>query len=161
MIRNVVFDMGGVLMRFEPEVFLDRFGVTDPQDRILLTREVYRSVEWVMTDRGTLTPEEAAKTICERLPQRLWETADKLITQWDDPILPVPHMEQLLQELKQKGYGIYLLSNAGTNHARYWPRVPGKDCFDGLLVSADVHYLKPQPEIYRLRRELRAAGVGI
>ena len=33
MIRNIVFDMGNVVIRFDPFHFLDRAGVSDPEDR--------------------------------------------------------------------------------------------------------------------------------
>ena len=57
---------------------------------------------------------------------------------------------RLIGELKSKGYGIYLLSNASYRQHEYWPRVPASRFFDGTLVSADVKLVKPQPEIYRL-----------
>ena len=53
MIRNIIFDMGQVLIRFNTEVFLDRFASDcTPEERTLLLREVYLSAEWIMQDRG-------------------------------------------------------------------------------------------------------------
>ena len=149
MIRNIVFDMGQVLLRFVPDYFLERCGV-EGEDRGLLKREVYQSLEWARMDRGSLTDEQAAELICRRLPERLHETVHELIDRWDRPILPVEGMEELIAELKEKGYGIYLLSNASYRQHEYWPRVPASRCFDGTMVSADVKLVKPQPEIYRL-----------
>ena len=57
-------------------------------------------------------------------------------------------MEELIRELDGLGYGIYLLSNATAALHRYFPRIPGSDCFRGGVVSADWQLLKPQPEIY-------------
>ena len=45
MIRNIVFDMGNVLLRFDRDFFLDAVGVQD-SDRRLLLNNVYLSVEW-------------------------------------------------------------------------------------------------------------------
>ena len=59
-------------------------------------------------------------------------------------------MYDLVAELKRKGYGIYLLSNASVRQHDYWPRIPASRFFDGKLISADVKVIKPQPEIYRL-----------
>ena len=56
MIKNIVFDMGNVVIRFERDSFIDRFGVT-PEEREMLNREVFLSAEWVMLDRGTLDDE--------------------------------------------------------------------------------------------------------
>lgn len=152
MIRNIVFDMGGVLIRFDPVYFIQRLGV-GPEDEALLLREVFRSVEWVSLDRGTLTVEDAVERICRRLPQRLHDTAKALVAMWDRPILPIEGMYELVEELKEAGYGIYLLSNASVRHSDYWPRVPASRFFDGELISADVLLLKPQPEIYKLLLE--------
>lgn len=62
MIKNIIFDMGNVLLRFDPDSFLDRYKVEGP-DRTLLKNKVFRSVEWVMLDRGTLTEETAEQRI--------------------------------------------------------------------------------------------------
>ena len=150
MIKNIIFDMGNVLIYFDRDVFLDRIGLNDPKDRELLKREVYLSLEWSRMDRGSLTDDEAADIIAQRVPSHLRDAVHKLVNEWDRPILPVPGMEELVRELKEKGYGIYLLSNASLRQHVYWKRVPGADLFDGTLVSADVHLVKPQPEIYEL-----------
>lgn len=149
MIRNILFDMGQVLIRFDQAYFIQRLSVAE-EDVPLLLREVYRSVEWVQMDRGTIAEEQAKIRICARLPERLHEPAEKLICMWDRPILEIPGMFELVQELKELGYGIYLLSNASVRQHEYWPRVPASRFFDGKLISADVHVIKPQPEIYRL-----------
>ncbi|MBQ6366163.1 MAG: HAD family phosphatase [Oscillospiraceae bacterium] len=150
MIKNIIFDMGNVLIYFNREIFLDRVGVTDPEDRKLLLREVYLSLEWSRMDRGSLSDEEAADIIARRVPERLRRQVHQLVNEWDRPILPVPGMEDLVRELRVNGYGIYLLSNASFRQHVYWPRVPAADLFYGTLISADVHLVKPQPEIYEL-----------
>ena len=152
MIRNILFDMGNVLIYFDRSLFMDRLGVTE-EDKKLLMREVFLSVEWVRMDRGTMVEADAVKSCCARLPERLHESAKKLIAMWDRPILPVPGMYELIEELKGKGYGIYLLSNASLRQHEYWPNIEASRFFDGKLISADEGIIKPQPEIYRLMLE--------
>ena len=152
MIRNIVFDMGNVLIRFDRDYFIDRLGVA-PEDKPLLKREVFLSLEWARMDRGSMTDEEAAESVCRRLPQRLHDAARKLVSMWDRPILPIEGMYELIEELKANGYGIYLLSNASYRQHDYWPRVEASRFFDGTLISADEKVVKPQPEIYRLLLE--------
>lgn len=149
MIRNILFDMGQVLIRFDRDYFMTRLGVA-PADKPLLMREVFLSVEWVRMDRGTLHESEAFQRIASRLPERLHDAAEKLISMWDRPILEIDGMYELVAELKRKGYGIYLLSNASVRQHDYWPRIPASRFFDGKLISADVKVIKPQPEIYQL-----------
>ena len=147
MIRNIVLDMGNVLLRFDKDCFMDRIGLTDPSDRKCMEREVFSSLEWAMTDRGSLTPKEAADIMKRRVPERLWTAVERLVCGWADQILPMPGMAELIGEWKSAGYGIYLLSNAGINHSEYWRNVPGSDLFDGLVVSAEVGCIKPEREI--------------
>ena len=149
MIRHVIFDMGNVLLRFDRELFLDRVGAVG-EDRKRLMQEVFLSVEWVMMDRGTLDEPEAEKRMCGRLPGHLQGAVHELTSRWDLPILPVPGMEALVRELKEKGYGVWLLSNASRRQHDYWPRCPGSGLFDGTLISADHGLMKPQREIYEL-----------
>ena len=147
MIRNIVFDMGEVLIRFDRDFFMERLGVSQ-EDKKLLMREVFLAPEWVMMDRGTLTDEQAGEIMCRRVPERLHEAVWKLVSFWDRPILEIEGMYELIEELKGLGYGIYLLSNASLRQHDYWPRVPASRFFDGKLVSADVKLVKPMPEIY-------------
>lgn len=149
MIKNIVFDMGNVIIRFDPELFMVRLGLAE-EDRRLLKRELFVSLEWSRMDRGSLTDEEAAEIVCRRVPERLHDAVRRLVGMWDRPILPVEGMYELVEELKDMGYGIYLLSNASFRQHDYWPRVPASKFFDGTLISADVKLVKPQPEIYRL-----------
>ena len=97
MIRNIVFDMGNVLLRFDRDYFIDRLGVA-AEDKPLLMREVFLSVEWVRMDRGSMVEADAVASCCERLPKRLHEAAEKLIAMWDRPILPIPGMYELTAE---------------------------------------------------------------
>ena len=149
MIRNIVFDMGNVLVRFDPDLFMQRIGVAE-EDWPLLRREVFKSLEWAQMDRGSLTDAEAVPLMCSRLPKRLHGAAEELVTRWDLPILEIEGSYELVRELKELGYSIYLLSNASLRQHDYWPRVPASRYFDGTLISADVKLIKPQPEFYRL-----------
>lgn len=149
MIKNIVFDMGNVIIRFDPELFMVRLGLAE-EDRKLLKRELFVSLEWSRMDRGSLTDEEAAEIVCRRVPERLHDAVRRLVGMWDRPILPVEGMYELVEELRGMGYGIYLLSNASFRQHDYWPRVPASKFFDGTLISADVKLVKPQPGIYRL-----------
>lgn len=152
MIRAILFDMGNVLIRFDRDYFITRLGITG-QDKALLMREVFQSVEWVQMDHGTIREPEALERICARLPHRLHDAAGKLVSFWDRPILPIEGMPELVRELKEKGYRLYLLSNASLRQHDYWPRVPAWECFDGKVISADEKVMKPDHQYYRIALE--------
>lgn len=147
MIRHIIFDMGNVLLRFDPELFLDRIGAAGA-DRELLLREIFRSDDWLGLDRGDHDEPQAAEKMCARLPEHLHETARRLVCHWDEPLVPVEGMEALVSELKAAGYGIWLLSNASRRQHEYWLRLPVYRYFDDTLISADERLLKPHRAIY-------------
>ena len=149
MIKNIVFDMGNVLIRFDRKLFLDRLDVTE-EDKDLLLKEVFAAIEWAQLDRGSKNEKEALESMCKRLPQRLHAAAETLTFRWNEPQVPIEGMYELVEELKNAGYGIYLLSNASLRQHEYWPRIEASRFFDGTLISADEGIVKPQPEIYRL-----------
>lgn len=149
MIKNIVFDMGKVLIQFDPEYFIRRIGITDENDIQILLREIYKSIEWSMMDRGTLTDQEACEIMSKRIPEHLRQYVPKLTYEWDRPIVPIEGAERLVRELKASGYDLYLLSNASVHQKNYWPNIPGNECFTGTVVSSYIGLVKPQPEIYK------------
>lgn len=153
MIKNVIFDMGNVLIYFLPELYIEQLGVKEEDSGILL-REVFRRVEWVRLDHGTITEAEAVESICRRVPPRLHKAVEDLVFRWwARPLSPVPGMKELLAELKEKGFKLYLLSNASIQQCKYHDRIPGAEYLDGRIVSAEHKLLKPQKEIYQLLLE--------
>lgn len=154
-IRTIVFDMGQVLMYFNPRVYIERQGITDPTDFALLMREIFQKVEWIQLDRGVITIDHAVEVITARLPEHLRKDAEDILRGWwKGPIMPVPGMEALIKELKDLGYGLYMLSNANGSLNTYAPRIPGTQYLDGRLVSADWGMLKPERGIFEKLAEL-------
>ena len=148
MIKNIIFDMGQVLIRWKSDDILSHFVLTD-EEKELMKREMFHSPEWIQMDRGVITEAELTAIVCARLPQSLHAPAEKIINSWYVwNLIPMPGMASIVRELKRKGYGIYLLSNAGTPLRNYFPNIPGSECFDVLMVSAEEKLLKPQHEIY-------------
>lgn len=148
MIKYFIFDMGNVLIEFRPDVFIDRLNVSQ-QDGALLQRAVFDAAEWAYLDDGSLSEEELCSHLKGVLPRHLHDHMIRLVTAWDEPLMEVAGMSELVQELKEKGYGLYLLSNASSRQHQYWPRISTSRYFDGTLISADVRMVKPNPDIYR------------
>lgn len=148
MIKNIVFDMGQVLIHWTPKQFVSLLKLSE-EDTQLVERELFRNVEWVKLDRGTIAEEDAVSSVCQRLPEHLHDGVRQLVTGWWKwPLAPMEGMAELIRELRSLGYGIYLLSNASSRLHEYFHRIPGSECFDGMVVSGDLKLLKPQKEIY-------------
>ena len=149
MIGSILFDMVGVLMRFDTEGYYRIHGIA-PAERAIIQREVFRSLEWSMLDRGTISEEDAAAAVCERMPERLHAAARDIVYRRNRAILPVPGMVELLADLKEAGFRLYLLSNTSVAYHRFRSEIPGIRYFDDTLISADVGLVKPDPEIFHL-----------
>jgi len=150
MIRNIVFDMGKVLIDFNPDSFMDHAGITDPADRKIVRQELFSSIEWAQMDMGIATEDSIESAVLSRVPEHLRERTRHLLHNWYIPRRMIPGMEEMVRRLKEAGYGIYLLSNASVNQPVYWNQLPVSRYFDGVMISAFVKTVKPCPEIYRL-----------
>lgn len=153
MLRNIIFDMGGVLINWDPAHFVARAGVTDPADRELLLGEIFRSPDWPRLDQGTCTEAGLEARALQCLPERLHAAAHELIFHWERPMEPIPGMADLARACKAAGLNVYLLSNASARQPEYWPEIPGSECFDGAVISALEKCVKPGPEIFRVLLE--------
>ena len=58
MIKNIIFDMVGVLMRFDTVSYIEEHHLSEA-DMAILSKEVFRSLEWARQDRGSISTQEA------------------------------------------------------------------------------------------------------
>ena len=146
-VRHVVFDMGGVLFRWDPLAMARRV-CADEEDARLLARAVFGSTEWAWQDAGAVDEQTVIWTSKTRVPHRLFSSVEKLVLHWHDHRVAIPGMSELIHDLKDAGFGVYLLSNAGESFARYEGQLPARECFDGMVVSYREHVVKPDARIY-------------
>lgn len=150
MIRNIVFDMGRVLLDYEAAKVCWEY--TDRAEDVELVAEaLFFSPEWILLDKGEISEEDAMEIVLKRLPdERLRKIAELSMAHWHEyNISPKPGMEELVRELKDNGCRIYLCSNASLRLRVYESRIPGNQYFDGTLVSAEERLLKPDAAIYK------------
>ena len=154
MIQNILFDMGSVLVRFEPTEFIAKLRL-GPDDAEALRREVFRSADWVRLDRGVISQQQMIDTACARLPARLHPYVADLVLHWDADRPEVPGMYELVKELSENGYALFLLTNASIRHREYWPTFRFAPFFgDRIMLSAAWHLMKPEREFYEKAVEL-------
>ena len=148
MIKNVVFDMGNVLLWFKPQVPLDAFCST-AEEKEVIRRELFEGPEWVEGDLGNITNEQKYERIRARIPEHMHAALKRCVYEWDICLKPIPGAKEFCGYLKGKGYRLYVLSNASDEFYRYFPRFVPLDFFDGIVVSADIHMIKPDMRIYQ------------
>ncbi|MCD8149383.1 MAG: HAD family phosphatase [Clostridiales bacterium] len=148
MINNIVLDMGNVLLTYDPEIPLSRF-LDGEEDRAVIRRELFEGPEWVLRDQGAISEEEMLARVAARVPERLYEGLRRCNYEWMICMKPIPEARIFCDEMKEKGYGIYVLSNAADNFYTYFTDFAPREYFDGILYSAEVGVVKPDARIYR------------
>lgn len=150
MLKNIVFDMGNVLVRYDSDRVCCHF-MENEEERARVRTSVFISPEWLMLDMGLISEEEALQKMQARLANdHEKEMAALCMAHWHEYCMWADEQaEGLIKELKNQGYGIYLCSNASLRLLDCYRQViPGIEYFDGVLFSAEVKCMKPQKEMY-------------
>ena len=141
--KNIVFDLGGVVFardprKFEPE-FIKFFSY-------ILLPQMPRF--WEEYDRGVVSYEQVVTDLaeynnCDR------ELADKnlrrsILTQEE-----IVATKALVADLKAAGYKLYVLSNMSLEFIEFLRKTEVYKYFDGEVISCEEHVVKPDAEIYR------------
>ena len=100
------------------------------------------------SDYGTITNEERFEPVSRRVPKEYHKELYQCIMGWDICMEPIPGAMEFCEYVKKSGYGIYVLSNADNTFHDYFPRFAPEAWFDGVMVSSDVHMIKPETKIY-------------
>jgi FMN phosphatase YigB (HAD superfamily) len=156
-VRNVIFDFGGVLVSWRPQEIIDSF-YAEQELREALRLHAFQHDDWLDMDRGTL--DEAS--VARRCAARMARPESELRALFDHvraALAPIGPTVELLRELRERSdLKLYGLSNMSETIFAYLDgRHDFFKLFDGIVVSAAVKLLKPEPEIYehlRARFEL-------
>ncbi|MGB5491022.1 MAG: HAD family phosphatase [Woeseiaceae bacterium] len=144
---NVVFDLGGVVFNWQPDVIV-RSVFDDPATRVLVREEIIDNPDWLELDRGTLSLDEAIV----RGTSRTGLTAERVAQLFNAVphfLTPIEGTIDLIREVRSSGHPLFVLSNmhlAGADflESKYdiW------DLFEGIVFSARIQQVKPEPGIY-------------
>lgn len=148
MIRNIIFDVGNVLVTYSPERFLENRGYSE-REREILRKAVFQSPEWLLSDRGVLDAGELVARFVANAPE-YEELIREAYRHAEETVWEFPYAENWVKDLKERGYHTYVLSNYGRDLlARTREKMPFLPYMDGAVFSCDCHMLKPEPEIYQ------------
>lgn len=147
MIKNIIFDLGNVLLDFKPDIYLENLGYQN-QLKEKLKSAVFKSEEWLLLDRGTIAQKEAVEKWKQRNPN-LKKEIKNMISEWEKMLTIKQDSLEILKSLAAKNYNLYILSNF---HQKAFTYVTDKydffNYFDGQVISAEVNMIKPEAEIY-------------
>lgn len=148
MTRDIVFDLGNVLISFVPSEFLKKKNYPDNIIKTILD-DIFHSEEWKLLDNGDITTKEAIESIALKSSLKREEIA-LIFNLRRDIMFPLDLNVRLLPELKKRGYRLFYLSNfpldvfEEVKNDYYFFRH-----FDGGIISSEVKLSKPDIRIYR------------
>ena len=148
MIKNILLDMGNVLLIFNPDVPLNKYCKTEEEKKII-RKEYFDSEEWIKSDYGDIKDKDLFDSVKHRIPEKYHESFRNVAKNYDEHMLPFKGAKEFCEYIKNKGYGIYILSNASDRFHQYFPRFLPLDFFNGVVVSSDIHMIKPYEGIYK------------
>ena len=147
MIKNIIFDLGNVLISYNPKTYIAENVKEENQKKFY--EIVFGGEEWQKLDRGVLEYEEAVEIFSKKLPQEKEAIINLFKNKINGVLFPVDKNLKILPTLKAKGYKLYILSNFHREAFLSVSKINKFDIlFDGKIVSYEVKLLKPEEEIY-------------
>ena len=149
MYKNIIFDLGGVMVEWQPrEYLMEHFLNEDVEQKVYdLT---FGSPEWRELDAGAITRYAANQTMLEKAKALgCGYEVQAVLDDWETMLRTRYRVVEIASRLKRNGFRLYYLSNIPPDILEILKARSFWRLFDGGVASCDVHLLKPQPEIYQ------------
>lgn len=149
MIKNIVFDNGGVIVKYSAETYLDWFGFDKKLRREL--DGLFASNEWVELSKGKITGGQFKQYAKKRFSDHEKEV-DAILDPENLKYLIPPYKQTLdyIDVLRERGYKIYLLSDIIEDTIDYMNKTVEKweEKFDGIVYSCRVGMVKKEGKVF-------------
>jgi putative hydrolase of the HAD superfamily len=145
---DVVFDLGGVVVTWEPEAIAASV-FDDPREKALVLARVFADPDWVELDRGSLSADDAIVRAAARtgIPAARLRPLFGAIPR---SLVPIGATVALVNDLREAGHRLLVLSNLHrASLAHLETAYDLFSLFDGRVVSCEVGSCKPEAAIYR------------
>ena len=148
MMKNIIFDLGGVVVEWNAKRVIDTFNGNPVLVNFVKENGLFRGY-WTAYDKGVLSRQELI-TKASVLSGCPIEDCDEFVEHVKHTLVTIPETEALIKELSKRGYKLYCLSNMSLDFYEYLKIREVFKFFDGQIISAIEHMVKPDREIYDL-----------
>lgn len=147
MIKNIIFDFGNVLLKWNQTELSQKYSdIKEEQEQI--EKVIFRSKEWIDLDNGLLNYKEAKAIFKKNLPDNLSKKVDDIMDTWYKKMPIIIKIHELIKKLKKNNYKIYGLSNTHIVFYKYIKSLEIAKYFDGFVISSVEKMMKPDEDIY-------------
>lgn len=150
MIDTIIYDMGNVLIEWNPEKFLHLIE-TDEERISKLRTAIFTSGYWPRQDTGELDADKAYQMSLALLDDSYQESLRQIYYHWYEYADVFTKMQDYAQELKKQGYKLFVLSNTAASYYDLAKKgyLPIDEILDGKVLSYEVEMVKPDVAIYQ------------
>lgn len=144
--KNIIFDIGNVLLEFKPfDFLLKHYDEKTMEDLMVI---IFSSDELIEMDLGTMSVEDIKDIFSKRNPHYKKEL-HYVLDHWSEMLVPIQNNIKFVKILKEKDYNLYLLSNFPLKaFEEVFNKYDFFKYFDGQVISAYEHVIKPDEKIY-------------
>ncbi len=148
MIKNIIFDIGNVLIHFAWKETMEELGFSD-ECIDTLDKGFLNNTLWDELDLGIMNESDVIDKACSCFPQ--YERQIRLF--WENNIMtirPYDYCEKWIKSLKERDYNVYLLTNYPDSLFKksVQSAFPFYPYVDGEVVSSRIKIRKPDKGIY-------------
>lgn len=148
MIKNVIFDIGNVLMTFDPYHYYQTV-FADKERTKQICQHIFTHEAWLKYDQGILFIKDLYQIYHKEFCEYHLEI-DEILSNWMKLMQPITTSFTCMKQLKNEGYHIYILSNISKDSTDYLKATqPFFSWCDGAVLSYEEKLLKPDPLIYK------------
>lgn len=149
MIKNIIFDLGNVIINYNQKKIINNF--TEKEEEIkYIYDEIFHAPEWTLMDLGDITNDEAIEIINKRNEFKYEKLTQEFLHEWYKKQPINRDIVEIAKILKNNGYNLFVLSNMANQTYEYFKNDEFFSLCTGIVISAHEHVKKPDEKVYRL-----------
>ena len=148
MIKQILFDCGGVLAELNFRSLMEQISGSPEAADAFIGRLWNPDSPWLRYDSGELNTAQVEAALKDYMPKEFHHALEAFVARWLEALPPMAGMEEIVDEIKARGLGCYVLSNFSEGFRKMPAQLPVLGKMDGLVISYETHLMKPDPAAF-------------